>query len=498
MLLLLGLELGLALLLLPRPVQGQPTAAGVAISLRDAVARAVQHNPALAQTGAELAQADDAVLTARGLDDLVLDAGLSWLQVRHQLIAGAPVQQPAFDDVLATLWLTQPLPTGGRLGLRLGSDYSRTEYATDLGASVQRSVAEAVAPSLQVTLQHPLLRGLGPKVARAPRRRALVQRDAAALARQQAAAMLLREVVQAYWDLYYASRELAIRRAAAAAAREQLERVQAQIDVGKQPPSAAAEVQVAAALRDETALLAAQARSERSIELERLLGQPTASGPELIAAEEPSLAGEPLELDAAVVAALGGSAQLALARAAGRAAQIEVEVTANGLLPQLDLMFSGGTVGNASDAGIAFGQLGQLGSYSVNAALALQLPLQNRLARGSHAAALHSLRRAQLSEQDVRNQLVAAVKRLAAAVHSAGQRARLLERSVAVATLDLAAERARFETGRSTSFDVLRRQDEVAQVQLGQARAQVDEVRARAALEALSGRILERFGVHLR
>ena len=64
--------------------------------------------------------------------------------------------------------------------------------------------------------------------------------------------------------------------------------------------------------------------------------------------------------------------------------------------------------------------------------------------------------------------------------------------------LDLAAERARFEVGRSTNFDVLRRQEEVAQVQLGQARARVDEVKATAALAALSGRILDLFGVNIR
>lgn len=149
-------------------------------------------------------------------------------------------------------------------------------------------------------------------------------------------------------DLYYAAQELDIRQSAADSAREQLRRVNAQIEVGKQPPSAAAEVEVAA--------------------------------------------------------------------------------------------------------------------------------------RGARTAARQGLRKAQLTEEDVRNQLAAAVARLCVSARTARQRADVLAGSMDAAALDLAAERARFEVGRSTNFDVLRRQEEVAQVQLGQARARVDEVKAVAAL----------------
>lgn len=476
------------------------------IGLRDAVAHAVKYSPALLQSGAELAIAGGHVEAARGLDDLVLDLTVSWLERRQQLVMGAPVQQPAFDDLLAAISLTQPLPTGGRLGLRLSNDYSRTEYASVLGTSMgtgldaelQRSSSEAIAPSLQVFLQHPLLRGFGAKVARAPRWRAQAEWDAARLSRAMAVATQLRDLVFVYWDLYYAAQELDIRQSAADSAREQLRRVNAQIEVGKQPPSAAAEVEVAIALRDEAALQAEQAFLERSVELERLMGQPASAERWLKAADAPQPEPSPPVASEALADAIARSPQLALTRAQGRAAQIEVDVTENGMLPQLDLSFSGGTIGNASDPRTAFAQLGQAGSYAVTAGLVFQLPLQNRAARGARAAARHGLRKAQLTEEDVRNQLAAAVARLCVAARTARQRAEVLASSMDAAALDLAAERARFEVGRSTNFDVLRRQEEVAQVQLGQARARVDEVKATAALAALSGRILDLFGVNIR
>jgi outer membrane protein TolC len=274
--------------------------------------------------------------------------------------------------------------------------------------------------------------------------------------------------------------------------------VSAQIEVGKQPPSASAEVEVTIALRDEATLLAEQSLVERSIELERLMGQPATAERWLAAADDPQLERELPPPSEALSDAVARSPQLLLVRTQGRAAQIEVEVTANGLLPQLDLSFSGGTVGNAADAGAAFAQLGQTGSYSVSAGLVFQLPLQNRAARGTRVAAQHGLRRARLDEAEVRNQIAAAVARLCALARTAGQRAAVLTRSTDAAALDLAAERARFEVGRSSNFDVLRRQEEVALVQLGQARARVEQAKALAALAALSGRILDQFGVDVR
>src|SRR5262249_7535962 len=107
------------------------------------------------------------------------------------------------------------------------------------------------------------------------------------------------------------------------------------------------------------------------------------------------------------------------------------------------------------------------------------------------------LRKARLGERDIAAQVSAAVLRAVAAAEVARRRVEVLARSTDAATLDLAAERARFEVGRSTNFDVLRRQDELASAQLSQARAKVDQLTAIAQLEALTGEILARHGVRL-
>jgi outer membrane protein TolC len=472
------------------------------LSLEDAIGLAVRGNPALAAAGADLLIAEAAVEAARGLDDFVIDAGGRWHQDRREPVAGTPVQQPAVDGVSASLGVTRPLPTGGRLGLHLGGDYSLTRFTTelDMTGATARSTSEAWAPAVQLRLDHPLLRGLGISVARADRWRARAAVDVATANRQGTAAALLRDLIESYWDLSYATRELEIRRRAAASARDQLVRVQANIGVGKQPRSATAEIEVAIALRDDALLSSELVLTDRALELARLCALPIRAngGPMVVAADKPAPPTRSPDGAVTLERALARNPALLAARAQGRAAIVEVDVTENGMLPQLDLTVAGGPVGNAHDASGAYQQLTGLKSYSVMAQLLFQQPIGRHAARGARNAAREGLRKAHLAEEDIAAQISTAVVRGVAAVDTARRRAEVLARSTEAAALDLEAEKARFEVGRSTNFDVLRRQDALASVQLVLLRAQVDQLKALAAVDATTGDIFDRPGGALR
>jgi outer membrane protein TolC len=473
-----------------------------AVALGEAIAMAVRGNPGLAAVAADVRIAEAVSEQARGLDDFVLDASASWRENRSELVAGSPVQQPVSDQASAALSLTRPLPTGGKLGLHLLGSYSRTQFATGLLESMMplaRSTAEEYAPALQLSLAHPLLRGFGVGVARADRRRARAQIDLATAQREGAAAALVRDVVATYWDLAYATRELEIRRASAASAREQLRQVLATIAVGKLPRSASAEIEVAIALRDDSVLSAELALIDRALEFGRLCGLPIeAGGPMLVASDAPAGSARIPEGSATLEEALAHNPQLQAVRAQGRAAAIEIDVTENGLLPQLDVAVAGGPVANAADASTAYSQLTGLRNYTVRADLVFQQPLGRHAARGARNAARETLRKVRLTEDAIAAQVAQAVAHGMAAVEAAHRRAEVLARSIEAAALDLQAEKARFEVGRSTNFDVLRRQDSVAAVQLVLLRAQVDHLKALAGVEAATGEILSRNGVVLR
>ncbi len=472
-----------------------------AVRLQEVVALALAHNPTLGAAVADVDYAKGQVVAARGLDDLSLDAFGQWTDSRRPLVAGTPVQTTASDDLLGSVQLTQPLPTGGKIGLRLSTEWTRSEFETQRadGTGFDPSASTVWAPSLQLVISHSLLRGAGVHTARALKYKAAALRDQATLLRAATAAVLVRDVVSAYRELAYAQEDLEIRRALAASAREQLEIVKANIAVGKQPPSASAEVLVSIALRDEDTLVAEQAARERSLDLERLVGLSLDARAPRLAATETEAPTEPLPPVGDVLEdARKHNPQLAAAWATTRAAAVDVEVTDNGMLPQLDLSFAGGPQGNATEMSTAFTQLGKFQAYGVIGSLVLSEPIPRHAARGARQSAEALLHKAKLSADDIAVQIQTTVLRLVSEIDVAERRMQVLGPTTDSASLDLEAERARFQVGRATNFDVLRRQEELATARLRQARARTDYLKAVAALGAVTDDILDRYQVVLK
>jgi outer membrane protein TolC len=471
------------------------------LTVRDAVDLALRHNPTLGSASADVRAAAANVEAAQGIDDFLFESGSRYAYTELSNERESAMSGP--DVVYRTgsfgLSLIKPLSTGGQIGLGVMGVYTRADYErlADLTSKVGPTGVEGYQTSLQLTFQHSLLRGGGASVARADQRRARAMTEVASLTRQSIAAQLLQDVVVSYWDLFYVTRELEIRRTAAASAREQYRRVQANIEVGKQPRSALAEIEVAIALRDEAALLTDQLRVDRALELGRLCGLSPAAlaADDIVASEAPRTTSARRDRDSSLAEALRRNPLLAAVRAKGRAATIEVDVTRNALLPRFDVFAAAGPLAN--DAGLhrSLEELSKFGGYTITAGFTFQHPIGRHAARGMRDAASEGVRKAQLSEAEIAAELAAAVVRGTQAVDTARRRVEVLAGSLQTSALDLEAERARFEVGRSTNFDVLRRQEAFASVQLAHLRAQVDLMKALASVDALTGRILVDYAV---
>lgn len=462
------------------------------LTLSQAIHKAVGHSPALAISRADYDAAVGARQSAAGLDDPVLTATQSYNGARPSDASGLSRS----DNLQFGVGLTQPLPTGGSVSLGLSAGWQDGLTAAPTGGS---STTALWSSSAQLTLSHSLARGLGVGVARAPQRRARIGVEIADVQRHAIAAALLRDVTRAYWELYYAERELEIRRAAAAAAHEQLQIVRANVEVGKQSPSATAEIDVAIAQRAADAIAAEGQRVERALELAQQIGADlSAAVIQWRTVEAPSSEACLPPPDEVIAHAEAENSELLAARARIQLAAVDVDVTRDARLPQLDVSISAGPIGLAPRLDDALSQLGRFKGHSVTTSLIFSEPLPNRAANGALASARATAERAAHTEAALRQQLRASALSLVASADRAARQAELLTPAMAAADLDLEAERARFVAGRSTNFDVLRRQDEVAQVRLRQARVQVDYQEAVAAVEALTGQILQRWGVTLR
>jgi len=462
------------------------------LGVREVVERAVRQNPALASAAADIGIAAGAVRAAAGLDDFILDAGAQWTNSRSATVAGSPQQTPAADDVQLNLGVTKPLPSGGSIGISASGEWKRTEFLSGIDNPVS-STSVTYVPSVSLNFSHPLLAGAGRRVARAAQARAEAQKDVATLAQIQTATAVVRDVVSAYWEVVFAAADWEIEKAAAASARDQLERTEANIRVGKLPPSASAEVKVTIALREEAALVSERVLLDRALDLRELAGMDIGADPSIT----PTDALEVVTHTPSIAAALSGARErnpdLLVAKA--REVASIVEVDAADTRPTLNFSVSGGPSAVSDDAGDALSQMGKFKTYNLLASLTFRDALGRDAARGALQSARAGVDKAKVSTSQVQRQVDASVARVVAALSEAAQRVAVMEPAIAQANLDLDGERARFEVGRATNFDVLRRQQELTDTQLRLARAKTDYLQAEAALAALTGDILDRFGV---
>ncbi len=472
------------------------------MALRDVIHTAVKQNRALRAADADIQIAEANELGARGNEDLLLDGEASYTGRRSSAVENAPFQNLEQDTVHTEFGVTKPLWFGGRVGLRAVHDYDRQVTRLQLeDMSLGDATSETFNPAGQVTYFMPFLRGFGQDNMRAQRRRTSAATDVAVLERENTVANVVRDVVLAYWELAYAAQDVEIRRSSLELAREQLRITQARLDVGVGSPTDVAAVRQGIAVRESDVLLAELALSERALDLRQLAGMdltPADLGVDLVAADRLEPKSTPIEIEAALTAAYDHNPQIATLRARGRSATLEVDIAENGLLPQLDLNASFGPSGNAETFGRAVENLGKFNEYRVFVGVTFSQPVGRHTARGNVAAAQGQLTRVRVNEEDLKAQIAVSVVKAVNLLRSTEKRMQVEAESVQLAQVNLDAEKARFEVGRTTNFEVLRRQDELAQARLRQTRTAADYMKALAGLGTLTGELLPQYDIQVK
>ncbi|RMH42844.1 MAG: TolC family protein [Deltaproteobacteria bacterium] len=474
---------------------GGPPDAGPArrLTLADVLAVAVRQSPDLERAAIDERVAQAAYLESLGIDDWLV-TGVATARVvelpeqSSRVFAG---QKGA--DLAVTL--ARSLATGGAVSATAGAGV-RTSLACDLTLTCDEVTLKAA--NVRVTFDQPLLRGRGAAVARAAQRKADIGRSIAALSRQAAALDALQRVIAAYWEVAYAARDLAIRRGSLELAREQLRITRAGIDAGSIAPTEAVAVEQGIVEREEAIVAAEVNVAERSLDLRRIAGLEIGPGEVLIEPAEPT---GPLDrrfdVNAAVARALERSPGLRAIALQGEQAEIDAIVTANGLQPVLDLHVEGGPDSETASTADTLEQLATFDSYSVSASLTFQHEIGSRAARGADRRAQLARRRVKVDLEAARRETAVATAQAVHLARAAQRRIALAEQAIALAEQTLRNEQARFQAGTATNFDVLQRQQAVEQARLRHARAVVDYLSAAAQVDALTGDLLDRYGIRI-
>jgi outer membrane protein TolC len=165
------------------------------------------------------------------------------------------------------------------------------------------------------------------------------------------------------------------------------------------------------------------------------------------------------------------------------------------MLPQLDLT---GTVfqgGRGSDADTVFDGVVDRSDNSYSFSLAGSVPITNRAGRGAYAKAYQTKRQA---EEQVQKTIADLALNVRSAVRSAATSRVLVESSRQARALqqtNVEAEEKRLKLGVTTSFEVLRTQEDLTAAKVQEVQSLIDFEKALADLQLAEGTILAALGV---
>jgi outer membrane protein TolC len=445
---------------------------------------AVQQAPALRNAKLDIAIAEARIQQTWARNDWLVAARFDG-QRQNNGLTGTSTTLGGTADV------SRLVPTGGTVGLRAGSSWSKTQDSFQ-GLNDGSSWSDNVS----LVLSQPLLRGFGRDVFDANERRATLARDAAVLAKRLVAIQAVQAVISAYWDLVLAERGVAITQASLDLARERLRVTQIGADGGKIPRSEIPAVLQIIATREEDVLNGELGVLDRSIALRRAAGMPIGAGElGLRVATDLETKDQPLDLGQLVERAYTASPELAQLAKQDASATIEIAVTENGLLPQLDAALSIGPAGSAATFGQSWKNTAEFDEIVAVGSLTFSQSIGRNEARGRVREQRELQRKLVVNAADIRAQIAQTMTLSVAQVELARRRVTLSQRAIDLANENIKIEIDRFNLGKSTNFDVLNRQEDLRQAELRKTQALIDWHKAETVVQALTGDILPGYGI---
>ncbi len=202
------------------------------------------------------------------------------------------------------------------------------------------------------------------------------------------------------------------------------------------------------------------------------------------------------DAEAAAAAARLRGPGMAQKRLEQESADVSVAAADNATRPRVDLTATAELSGVAGDLGTAFGRIGQSQMYSVTGGVVIQFDLGGAARSAATAAHVHRVR-LDSERDDLERQLAGAALSAGRALERARERTELARAAIDVAREALRSEVVAFQAGRSTTFAVFQRQDELSTAKLRLARARIDAIEADTNVDYLTGGLLDRYGVSL-
>jgi hydrophobic/amphiphilic exporter-1 (mainly G- bacteria), HAE1 family len=480
------------------PSAAQPV--GGPMSQVHAVRVAMAQSPTLSAAMLEAQQAVANVEAEEGLyvPILQLDAGATHIESPTlEATGGTRVSESNVYAVGSEIRHT--FPWGTFLSFRLeGNRTDNARLATTIDPTTGSPVFFELGPGYGIlgrfSVVQPLLRGFGTDVGRASLRQAELGRAAAEFSEDQAASETLRDVLVAYWELWYADRAIEIEIAARNLAVEQRDEALQRIEAGALAPVEVLTFESRIAELSQSLAVAEAQRQNQALAFGQLLGYEARQSLALQTAADTVPSPPTPTLERVLAEARDESFELKRLDAQLSIARDQASIAGEAERPRLDLDAYAQAEGLGNDdVPAALEQFSTFGAFSAHVGLTFELPLS-----GTRRSA--QVRSAALEVQQIQEQIRAArlqIGRAAAAevvaAEQARQRVDLARQSVEISEKNVEAQRIRYEQGEAIAIEVLQAEDSLRRARLSVERAKVDLIEASIRLDHLMGELLRRY-----
>jgi outer membrane protein len=508
------------------------------VTLREAIAIALENNPGIAAQRLEPTRVEQSVLEAQGQYDPILGGHAIWQRTttpNPSQLAGTLTSD--IDDRNLDVNLGKLFRTGTQFTLDTSADrldnnaryYAlRPQYTSNLGFSVVQ----------------PLLRDFGWDFSYLVVR--IAEQNAGAAASQYEAnlADFVQQVVEAYWNVVRARENVESLREAKALADRTVQENQARVDVGLLPPVSVLEAQADAKSRETDLIL-----GENTLDVNRqTLAQLCFYRPSgtfvprtLEPADEPVAEDVPVAVEPALETAMAERPEIAASKQGVQARQIQERIAGNQLLPRVDVVGGygvNGLSGHTNTNTLASGPFlssrdlggctflstglyacpagsrppvltsayegpeekawnraftGDFTSYSFG--VQLSVPLDDATAKGQYTRSVIERDQAQLNHRQLLSQVTLEVRQSIADVVTSRQRIETSRVARELAEENLRNQTKRHEVGMATTKDLLDYQTRLTVARFQEVNARVDHAIAIARWRRAQGRLLPYFSI---
>ncbi|MEO1696276.1 MAG: TolC family protein [Planctomycetota bacterium] len=465
--------------------------------LEEALGLATRNNLGLERASIESEIARYETVSAYGAFDWIFDVRGSYSDSEIEgatfLSGGSVVNTEQFR---VDVDITRPLTWGGSFNLHFDTQQSKTDNELF-------NAPEQFEDNLRVSYVQPLLRGFGYDETLEPVRRARIAEKQRDEDRRSARQTLLRDVEVAYWELVAAGEQLDVAQSALTLGFSQVEREEARLRAGDGTEVDILQARADVAMRQEALLQAQNDVAAREDDLKRLMfndGDPTRwDTPITVRTELPEARDATGALDVhwmdAYQVAVQRRPDLRNARHDVDAARLAWGRARSERLHGLDLELGASSNGVDTEFQGAFRDASEFRFPTISAAIAYNMPLQNRAASGAEQSARARLRASQVALDESELAALAEIRGALREVRFRAQAVVAAEQSLELAERQLEAERRRFEAELSTTFQVLEFQQTMIESRSTRIRARVEYAKARAALALSLGSTGERSGL---